>query len=512
MKKNRTIASRIILGFSIISALALIVGLTGFVSLGMIHDKSASLVNSTMPGALVLDLVKDTLSREYANLEKLVRTKDLSLRPDIIKKCDDFVTDTNKWLAEYEKTILTERDRSFFTRLTEERRRHNQNRDRMIELISTEPDDAKIYEAMDKVYLPQYRVVRDLLLDHIAYLRGTSIETGSAAEDAMLRARSVIATGSALVILLSVTIAFIIIRKTNGVLSTVITAIDEGSSQVASAAAEVSSASNTLAAGASQQAASIEETSSSLEEMSSMTAHNADNARKAKSVADEMRDAADSSATSMKEMQKAMDAIKESSAGISQIIKTIEDIAFQTNILALNAAVEAARAGEAGAGFAVVAEEVRNLAQRSAQSAKETSGKIEGAVNNSERGVAISAKVADSLGTIVEKTHAMNSLVSEIANASEEQDKGISQLTTAVQQMDKVTQSNAANAEETASASEELNAHASVLKETVVDLMSLVRSDAAAQAGHTAASTHVSTYAAPHPAAKSAKGGTHLLR
>jgi methyl-accepting chemotaxis protein len=176
----------------------------------------------------------------------------------------------------------------------------------------------------------------------------------------------------------------------------------------------------------------------------------------------------------MTEMKQAMDAIKDSSATIAKIVKTIDEIAFQTNILALNAAVEAARAGEAGAGFAVVAEEVRSLAQRSAGAAKETAAKIEESVARSEHGVAISAKVATSFEEIVVKARKVDELVGEIATASTEQRQAIGQVTTAVSQMDKVTQTNAAGAEETASASEELSAQAEVMRESVGSLRALV--------------------------------------
>jgi len=170
----------------------------------------------------------------------------------------------------------------------------------------------------------------------------------------------------------------------------------------------------------------------------------------------------------------AMDAIKTSSADIAKIIKTIDEIAFQTNILALNAAVEAARAGEAGAGFAVVADEVRNLAQRCAQAAKETASKIEDAVQKSAVGADISAKVAKSLEEIVGKARQVDEMAGEVAAASQEQSQGISQVNIAVTQMDKVTQSNAANAEESAAAAEELTAQAESLKDAVSELLRLV--------------------------------------
>jgi len=173
-------------------------------------------------------------------------------------------------------------------------------------------------------------------------------------------------------------------------------------------------------------------------------------------------------------MVHAMDAIKVASSDISKILKTIDEIAFQTNILALNAAVEAARAGEAGAGFAVVADEVRALAQRCATAAKETAGKIEDSVAKSQQGAQISTEVAESFAKIQEQVRQLDALVAEIAVASNEQSQGIGQVNLAVSEMDKVTQSNAASAEESAASSAELNAQAETLKDSVGRLQSLI--------------------------------------
>ncbi len=280
--------------------------------------------------------------------------------------------------------------------------------------------------------------------------------------------------GLGLAVSVGIILAWLIIQGVTKVVRDIAQRLAAGADQTAAASGQISGASQSLAEGASEQAANLEETSASLEEINSMVKRNAEAADKAKVLASETRLAAEAGTVDMAEMNHAMNDIKTSSDDIGKIIKTIDEIAFQTNILALNAAVEAARAGEAGMGFAVVADEVRNLAQRSAQSAQETSAKIGAAIAKSERGVQISAKVATNFNEIAVKTRQVDQYVGEIATASKEQANGVDQVNIAVTQMDKVTQSNAANAEETASAAEELNAQAETVKEAVAELQQLV--------------------------------------
>ncbi len=276
-------------------------------------------------------------------------------------------------------------------------------------------------------------------------------------------------------IFLGVLIAWVIAVSITRTVNRVIEGMDAGSRQVTAAANQVAQSSQEMAEGANEQASSLEEVSSTLEEMSSITQQNADNARQTNAMASQTSEAASAGADAMKRMGVAIQGIKTSADETARIVKTIDEIAFQTNLLALNAAVEAARAGEAGKGFAVVAEEVRALAQRSADAAKNTSSLIEESQQNAENGVSVASEVAGMIQEIVDHAGKVSQLASEVAAASSEQAQGIEQVNVGVAQMNRVTQSNAANAEESASASEELSAQSVELNGMVKSLVRLVR-------------------------------------
>ena len=239
--------------------------------------------------------------------------------------------------------------------------------------------------------------------------------------------------------------------------------IRESSDQVSSEAEQVSDGAQALAQGSTEQASSVQELSATMNEISNKVKVTASKAKEASELGAAAGQAMKLSNDKMTEMSSAMDDIIDKSNEISKIIKTIDDIAFQTNILSLNAAIEAARAGAAGKGFAVVADEVGNLAKKSQEAAQNTATLIEQTIEAVQRGGQISEETVSAIGTVTEKSILITNLVDEISNASDEQAKGVAQITEGIDQIASVVQTNSATAEQSAAAAEELSSQANVM-------------------------------------------------
>lgn len=300
-------------------------------------------------------------------------------------------------------------------------------------------------------------------------LRVTEQATG-----AVTRVVRALIIGLLVALAISLLLGILITKSITGPVNRLIDNLSEGAQEVDRASSQLSGSSNTLAAGATENAASLEETSAALEELSSMTKRNSDNSLEANTFMSQATEAVKKADSSMGGVIRAMEEISVSGNEIGKIIKTIDEIAFQTNLLALNAAVEAARAGEAGAGFAVVADEVRNLAIRSAEAAKQTADLIASTISNIASGSEMVNATAEGFKTVADRSAKVAELLAEVAEASKEQTQGIGQITIAMTEMDKVTQSNAASAEASASAAGELANQAGNLLEAVEGLNRLV--------------------------------------
>jgi hemerythrin-like metal-binding protein len=336
-------------------------------------------------------------------------------------------------------------------------------------------ETGQAYEQFIGVANPQFEsVVREI--DNYSLAVQTALKTKLADQQRRMKSQMTFClAGVGVALLFLVVCGWKIRRHIASSLHDIAASLAEASVQVTSASAQMSSASQEVASGASEQAASLEETSASLEQMAGMTQQNAKSSAMANdSMQREMAPNFKQIEERMEQMQKTMGQALAASKETAKIIKTIDEIAFQTNILALNAAVEAARAGEAGMGFAVVAGEVRNLAQRSADAAQNTQALLENSTSRLGDTASLFKLISEAIQENARLGRKVGELVAGISTASQQQADGIVQINNAVSQMDKVTQSNAASAEESASAAAELNAQAESLKDALQGLLALV--------------------------------------
>lgn len=472
---NWTIGKKLFSGLAALTALVLAAGVAGLMNMSSIKDRLDETAGNTAQRIVLANEVR------AENLQVYMAQKNMIVNgfDNNAKRVMDWKTKIEEALPELKKSI----DELAGLMRVESGKKACANLKEGIDSWKKVHDDVEKliflgeFKEAQKVSLDQGRPLMDANEKLIATILANQqkfLKEDKEAADSSYAASKLLMIGLIVLSALICGVVVWVVRGINNTLRHTAAEMMDGAAQVASASGQVSTSSQSLSQGATEQAASLEETSASMEEMAAMTRKNSENSVSAASMMAEMARQVQHSNNSLREMVASMAAIKGSSEKVAKIIKTIDEIAFQTNILALNAAVEAARAGEAGMGFAVVADEVRNLAQRSAQAAKDTAALIEESISNSNAGSTKLEQVAGAIAGITENSTKVKALVDEVSEAAKQQTQGIDQVTQAVSQMEKVTQTTAANSEEGAAAAEEMSSQAETLRGLVDILRQMV--------------------------------------
>ena len=475
--KNTTIAKRIIFGFALVIVIVLALGTYDYNNLGRIASicsNSNRLTKSSVNGVSQIQAIGTHVREIYILTLKHHLTEDSDRAAATLADIKDHLAHLNGLIENYEKNVTGAEDIQLLQAIKDARPAYATA---SVNVLMTDRANLKATMSMvDQQLVPAYDKFIAAIDAAIAGQQEHTEESSKNIMAAVGQGRLAILVGLCVAIATAVCVSAVIVMGVRKTLNRIVTGFQESSTRVIDIVGHLRKSSASLAEDTNKQASSIEETSSSLEEMAVSTQSNSENAREATELAKQARTAAESGAVGIKNLADAMEATKTASDDVASIIRTIDEIAFQTNILALNAAVEAARAGEAGKGFAVVAAEVRNLAQRSAEAARETTDRIECAVNKTAQSVEICKQSGTLFYDIVAKIRRLDDLAAQVSVASREQKQGIDELNKAVSEIEKVTQMNAASSEEGAAAAHELDSMAHTMKRSLTELLALVGS------------------------------------
>ncbi len=467
-----TIGKRLILGFATIVLVFAILQTCIFYYMRTIGNVSQITTDNAVPALDLAHSVELALWMNHARLISYIHSTDRKEMDAITAQMDQTVAQASQNRKTYGE-VCSPDEKSIMESANEVRSKYQKLRKQCMELNYAGRHEEAL--AMLKTSLePAFAEYSKTITPLVDANRKRAENAGNDIHQALGTTKRIVIWGFVGTLAISVTLSVMISKSITRPVAMAAKLLSTQATETSSAAAQVASASQSLAQRVTQQASALESTCQSLSQMATQTASNNATARKAEQTSQSAHSSADAGNVVMTEMSAAITDIEKSAAETARILKVIDEIAFQTNLLALNAAVEAARAGEAGKGFAVVAEEVRSLAQRSAEASRNTAELIEKSVERARNGVELVGKVREQLESITTAATEVDTLIGTIAESSTEQSAGIDQINTTMRDMEKTTQENAASAEESAAASEELSGQAAQLTGVVEQLKQLV--------------------------------------